>query len=101
MNIVELEKRLLAAAKANPPSDAVPYAFEQRIMAQLRARPRPDHWAWWANALWRAVAPSLGVVLLLGAWALVAGFSGSLVDSLDAELETTVYAAIEYPGDLW
>jgi hypothetical protein len=101
MNVVELERRLLAAAKANPPSDAAPHAFEQRIMAQLRARPRPDHWAWWSGALWRAVAPCLGVTLLLGAWAFVAGSFGGRGDSLDAELETTVYAAIENPGEPW
>jgi hypothetical protein len=101
MNLVELEKKLLAAAKGNPPSDAAPHAFEQRIMAQLGARPPPDHWAWWSNALWRAVAPCLGVMLLLGAWAIVSGSFGGLGDSLASDLESTLYAAIENLGNSW
>ena len=39
MNLAELERKLIAAARANPPSDRVPYAFEKRIMARLAARP--------------------------------------------------------------
>ena len=31
MNLEPLQKKLLAAARAHPPSDRVPYAFEQRI----------------------------------------------------------------------
>ena len=40
MNIAELQKKLLAAARANPPGDRVPYAFEKRVMALLAARNR-------------------------------------------------------------
>ena len=29
MNLAELERKLIAAARANPPSDRVPYAFEK------------------------------------------------------------------------
>ncbi len=31
MNVDELRRKLIAAARANPPSDHVPYAFEKRI----------------------------------------------------------------------
>ena len=43
MNLAELERKLIAAARANPPSDRVPYAFEKRIMARLAAR-SPCRW---------------------------------------------------------
>ena len=39
MNLEQLQKKLLAAARANPPADRVPYAFEKRILAQLAAQP--------------------------------------------------------------
>ena len=38
MNLAELQKKLIAAARANPPGDGVPYAFEKRVMALLAAR---------------------------------------------------------------
>src|ERR1035441_10170892 len=57
MNVTQLERKLIAAARANPPSDRVPYAFEKRIMAHLAAQPVVDDWALWARALLRAAAP--------------------------------------------
>jgi hypothetical protein len=72
MNLVKLQEKLIRAARGNPPSDRVPYAFEQRILARLRAQPLPDRWALWAGALWRAAAPCVAIMLLLGAWTLVA-----------------------------
>lgn len=68
MNLAELERRLLAAARAHPPGDAVPYAFEQRILARLKAAPAADPLAFWARALWRGALSCLAVVLLLGAF---------------------------------
>ena len=37
MNLVELQKKLLAAARTDVPGDQVPYAFEKRIMALIVA----------------------------------------------------------------
>lgn len=37
MKLAALQKKLLAAAKANPPADRVPLAFEKRILANLKA----------------------------------------------------------------
>ena len=70
MNLVELQRRLLAAARHNPPSDRVPLAFEKRIMALLPAQPLLDVWALWARALWRAAAPCAVIMLVLVAWSL-------------------------------
>ena len=66
MNLNELHRKLIAAARATAPSDRVPYAFEKRIMARLAAAPVPDTLTLWAGALWRAAVPCMAVVMLLG-----------------------------------
>jgi hypothetical protein len=68
MNLDDLNKKLLAAARANPPGDHVPFAFEKRITALLKSRPLQDPLSLWAHALWRAAAPCAALMLLLGAW---------------------------------
>ena len=65
MNLEHLQKKLLAAARANPPEDRVPYAFEKRILARLAAQPATDGSALWARALWRAAVPCVAVTILL------------------------------------
>ena len=54
MNIAELHKKLLAAARANSPGDHVPYAFEKRVTALIAARAAVDPLAFWVRGLWRA-----------------------------------------------
>lgn len=71
MKLAELQKKLLAAARVNPPADRVPLAFEQRVMAHLQVRPVADLSALWARALWRAVIPCVAVTVVLAALALV------------------------------
>lgn len=90
----KLERKLLAAAKAHPPSDGVPYAFEQRIMARLREMPVPDAWAAWAGALWRAAAPCVAVAVFLGVWTAVASHETPASTSASLDLEQTVLVAI-------
>ena len=68
MNLDDLQKKLLATARANPPSDRVPLAFEKRITALLKSRPVVDPLSLWARALWRAAAPCAAIMLVLGAW---------------------------------
>ncbi len=88
MNLAELERKLIAAARANPPSDQVPYAFEKRIMARLAARPAMDHCTLWARALWRAAAPCVAIMLLLGAWSFFDPPASSPATDLSQQLET-------------
>jgi len=95
MNLVELERKLITAARANPPSDRVPYAFEKRIMARLAAGPVVDGWAWWARALWRAAAPCAAIMLLLGAWSWLAPQTSPPTSDLSLQLEQTLLAAVE------
>ena len=98
IDIAELRRKLVAAAKAAPPSDRAPYRFEQRVMARLEEGPVPDRWAEWASLLWRAAAPCLAVSLCLSAWAFAAGLGTD--EQLAADLEDTVYAALDTTGEL-
>jgi hypothetical protein len=96
MNVTRLQEKLIAAARKNPPSDRVPYAFEQRIMARLRLkRPAMDLGAFWAHALWRAVAPSLALMLLLSAWAIYAPKPSPSAGDFSQDLENTLLAAVD------
>ena len=95
MNLAELERKLIAAARANKPSDRVPYAFEKRIMAHLAARPVVDDWALWARALWRAAAPCVAIMLLLGAWSFFAPQTSTSANDLSQQLEQTLLAAVD------
>ena len=68
MNLSKLEAKLLESARANPPSDQVPYAFEKRITALLASRKVEDKSVVWSRALWRAAFSCLALVVLLGVW---------------------------------
>jgi hypothetical protein len=92
MNLTELERKLLAAARSNRPSETVPYAFQTRIMARLRSAGVPDGWALWAGALWRASVPCVAIVVLLGAWTFFASQTPAQGD-LSQDFENTVLAA--------
>lgn len=77
MNLDHLQKKLLAAARANPPADRVPLAFEQRVLAHLAARPTVDLTALWSRALWRATVPCLALMLILAGLALLPSASNT------------------------
>ena len=61
MNLAELQKKLIAAARANVPGNQVPYAFEKRVTALLVSRVAPDDMTLWVRGLWRA-AVSLSLI---------------------------------------
>ena len=100
MNLAELERRLIAAARTCPINEAVPYAFEKRIMAHLKTR-AVDEWSLWARALWRATAPCVAIMVLLGGWSLFAPTSTAPGIDLSQQFENTVLAAAdqEQPAD--
>jgi hypothetical protein len=92
MNLQQLQAKLLAAARINPPSDKVPFAFEKRIMARL-AKPVVDAWALWGKALWRAAAACVVAVAMFGSWSLQTESSEDT--DLSQEFEQTVFAALD------
>ena len=95
MNIAELHKKLLAAARANPPGDCVPYAFEKRITALLAARAAADPLALWGRGLWRAAVSCVAIALLLGAWALYHPVASTRADDLSQNFENTLLASVD------
>jgi len=95
MNLAELERKLIATARANPPSEEVPYAFEKRVMALVADRRVEDDWTLWARALWRAAATCVAVMLLLGAWSLLAPPGSAPPNDLSLDLEQTLLAAAD------
>lgn len=95
MDLNELQRKLIAAARAQTPSTAVPHAFERRISARLRSLSAVDHWALWAHALWRAAAPCVAVTVLLAAWSLLSPPHKNSGGDLSQDLENTVLAATD------
>jgi hypothetical protein len=96
MNLARLHGKLIAAARANPPGDQVPYAFEKRVLARLGAARAEDSWALWGRALWRGALACLVVAIGLSVWSFQAN------PELDADLESAmVSAADELVVDSW
>jgi hypothetical protein len=95
MNANQLQEKLIRAARRNPPSDAVPYAFEKRIMARLQSATAPDAWTIWGRSLWRAAISCSAVAVVCGVWAFGGGNSSSASsgEDISAQLEDTFYAS--------
>ena len=98
MHLAELQRKLLAAARANPPEDRVPYAFEQRVIARLPSRPPVDYLEPWARGLVRGAAACLALTLLLGALAWLAPRSSS-AKALSRAVERTMLATVNQDSD--
>ena len=101
MKLHILQDKLVEVARQQPLNDAVPYAFEKRIMANLPNLGREDSWSQWGMALWRAVTPYVAVMLLVGAWSYYHPDTTVANDSLDVALENTFYAPIIDTADTW
>ena len=104
MNTEELRKKLLAAARANPPGDHVPLAFEKRVLANLAARPTADIAALWARALWRAAVPCVALTVLLGAFSFMPTNTTTNTDNepdLSLTFEETLLASSDQQEELW
>jgi hypothetical protein len=101
MKLVDLETKLIAVARANPPSDRVPPTFEKRIMALIAAGPVHDLWAVWARALWYAAAPCVAVMLLFSGWAFVQSSKNAETPTIDLaqQLDSTLLAAVDQSND--
>lgn len=101
MDLDELQKKLLRAGRKHQPNDQVPYAFEKRVMHAIRSLRPVDHWSFWGQALWRAVAPCAAVMLLLGIWTTLTvdpAYPGDLSDAMEATLLTPLDQQLE---DVW
>jgi hypothetical protein len=102
MKLDELQQKLITAARAHPPSDRVPFAFEKRIIARLPARLVVDEWALWSRALWRAAASCVAIMLAFSAWTFLAPNHGAPANDLSQDFENTLLAAVDQdqPADV-
>jgi hypothetical protein len=104
MNLMDLQTKLLKAARREPVREDVPYAFEKRIMARLSGKTAHDVWAIWSAALWRMTAPCVAIMLLLTAWTFVSPEAPGTTGDLDLEIEQAVMAAVDQepaPDFIW
>lgn len=99
MNLAELEKKLLAAARLKPADERVPYAFEKRITALVAARAGADQWVFWARGLWCAAASCVAVTVVLGAVALFQSAPPDNGSDLSQDLENTLLASADLPDN--
>jgi hypothetical protein len=95
MNIAGLQQKLLAAARANPPGDRVPYAFEKRVMTLLAARPAIDPLALWVRGFWQAAVSCAAIALLFGVWAFVHPAAANNAGDLSQTFENTLLASVD------
>jgi hypothetical protein len=92
---LSLQRKLIAAARAHPPGDGVPYAFEKRVLALLAARTVTDHLAVWVRGLWQATVPCVAVALLFGLWAFFSPAASTNADDLSQNFESTLLASVD------
>jgi hypothetical protein len=94
MNVTELHRKLIAAARTNAPDDRVPYAFEKRIMALIPAVTPTDSVAVWVCGLWQAAVSCAVIALLCGAWSFFSPASNT-ADDLSQNFENTLLASVD------
>jgi hypothetical protein len=99
MNLAELQRKLIAAARTQSLDDRVPYAFEKRILAALSSQPLLDHWTLWSRSLWRAAAGCVAVMLLLSAWSLINLPENHAANDLSQDFEQAMLAAVDLDAD--
>ena len=93
MNLPELHRKLIAAAKNEALDGRVPYAFEKRIMARLAGKTAVDNMGLWGAALLRAALCCVAFMLVLSV-----GFHflpTSNPQSLSQDVEQTLFAAVD------
>jgi len=99
MKINQLERKLIAAARSQAPSDTVPYAFEKGVMARLGSAPAFDVLADWSSALWRAAAPCVAVAIVLGAWSAFRPEATPASNDFAQQLDNTLLVAVTQDGN--
>jgi len=95
MNLAELQRKLIAAARASAPGDRVPFAFEKRVTALLATRVAPQNLDLWVRGLWRAAVSCVVVALLCGAWAVFTPAATTNSTDLSQDFENTLLASVD------
>lgn len=100
MSIERLREKMIAIARANPPSMAVPFGFESRIMAHVNAFRPADSLTLWGNVLWRAAASCVAITVITAALSFILS-PPSPNDATMLDLETTVMAPVIHFEENW
>ncbi len=95
MSLADLQKKLIAAARANVPGDHVPLAFEKRVTALLASRVAPQNLDLWIHGLWRAAVSCAAVAVLCGIWAVMNPPAAAGTDDLSQNFEATLLASVD------
>jgi hypothetical protein len=95
MDLVKLHKKLIAAARADPPGGQVPYAFEKRVTALLGSRVAPDNLALWVHGLWRGAMSCVAVAAVCGVFSLLAPAAADNRNDLSQDFENTLLASVD------
>lgn len=99
MNVEKLQQKLVAAARSQAPDERVPYAFEKRITALIRARTLTDNWSAWVRGFWRAAISCLAVALVTAAVSYFTFAPSAKEDGVDLsqDFENTMLASVDQP----
>ena len=89
-----LERRLIAAARKDPPPSQVPLAFEKRIMARIGSSLPFSPWVLWCAPLWRAAISCVAITLLCGLWCLVCAPKTERSESFSQAFEGAVFSTV-------
>lgn len=95
MNLTQLQKKLVLAARLSVPDDRVPYAFEKRIMAQISASAVVERWVFWTQGLWRAAGACVAVAVVFGAILLFTPVTPEKHSDLSQDFENTLLATVD------
>ena len=98
MNERLTSEEFLKLVRELPQNERTPYAFEKRIMAHIGRGP-VDTVTEWAQLLWRAMAPCLGVMLLVVVVSLASMASDPAAEEA-ADLESIVFAPTQVAFDV-
>jgi hypothetical protein len=101
MDLARLERTLIETARRMVPRDAVPFAFERRVMAALIPPLGADPWNVFLLVLRRAAVVSLAITALAGTWSVVSPRIDREQVPLAEQLETVVLGDLEPPGEGW
>lgn len=95
MNIAELQQKLTAAARLQPPDDRVPYAFEKRIMALVAERAAASGRILWVRGLWRAAVSCVALAAVCGVVSFFNPVAADNGNDLSQDFENTLLASVD------
>lgn len=96
MKTGELQTKLIAAARTRVLDDHVPYLFEKRVTALLKARVAPSNMDLWVRGLWRAAVSCVAITVLCAVWAtMTPATSASPTDDLSQNFQNTLLASVD------